>query len=439
MKHQRWLLGEIDAWLAEGLIDEQHAVALRKRYASQAQSLPWARIIFSSIGAVLLGLGLILLFAYNWAAMPKFAKLAVVFATLIGAHGAALWCRDPARFHPALGESLQLLGTMLFGAGIWLVAQIYHIDEHYPNAFLIWSLGALALAWARPSIAQGIAACLLIGLWHGSKVFDFQTPNHLVLLLLLAGVAPLALWLRSRVLLFMALGTLYFVIGANLAVFADEWLLPTVLALACLLLALRGIAERGAWFPESAGTLSVLGYPVYFFCVYLLSFPDVLGDVIDPGHDTLALVYLASLALPALGLWGWLLIQQSTAAQRPGLAQWLDQGLVVGVLSVLLLAILFAHDGGRSTQAVALAWLALILCNIALLIHGGVFIICGSAERRPGLTALGVVLIAAVIVTRYLDLFHSLLMRSLAFFIIGAIVFLAGNFYSRRQPGGITS
>jgi len=44
-----------------------------------------------------------------------------------------------------------------------------------------------------------------------------------------------------------------------------------------------------------------------------------------------------------------------------------------------------------------------------------------------------------VIVTRYLDLFHSLLMRSLAFFIIGAIVFLAGNFYSRRQPGGITS
>ena len=40
-----------------------------------------------------------------------------------------------------------MLGTLFFGAGIWLVAQIYHIDEHFPNGFLIWGLGALALAW----------------------------------------------------------------------------------------------------------------------------------------------------------------------------------------------------------------------------------------------------------------------------------------------------
>lgn len=44
---------------------------------------------------------------------------------------------------------------MLFGAGIWLVAQIYHIEEHYPNGFLIWGLGAMALAWALPSGGSG--------------------------------------------------------------------------------------------------------------------------------------------------------------------------------------------------------------------------------------------------------------------------------------------
>ena len=41
---------------------------------------------------------------------------------------------------------------MLFGAGIWLVAQVYHIEEHFPDGFLIWGIGALALAWAMPSI-----------------------------------------------------------------------------------------------------------------------------------------------------------------------------------------------------------------------------------------------------------------------------------------------
>ena len=52
------------------------------------------------------------------------------------------------------------LGTMFFGAGIWLIAQVYHIDEHYPNGFLLWGLGALAMAWALRSIPQAIvAAC----------------------------------------------------------------------------------------------------------------------------------------------------------------------------------------------------------------------------------------------------------------------------------------
>ena len=45
-------------------------------------------------------------------------------------------------------KSLHLAGTILFGAGIWLVAQIYHIDEHYPNAFFFWGFGAMTMAWA---------------------------------------------------------------------------------------------------------------------------------------------------------------------------------------------------------------------------------------------------------------------------------------------------
>jgi uncharacterized membrane protein len=65
--------------------------------------------------------------------------------------GRALGRCSPER--TGLIGGLHLLGTMMFGAGIWLIAQIYHIDEHYPNALLIWSLGALGLAWALPSLS----------------------------------------------------------------------------------------------------------------------------------------------------------------------------------------------------------------------------------------------------------------------------------------------
>jgi uncharacterized membrane protein len=133
-KHIKWLLGEIDLWVNEGIIEPLQAAALKDRYPAPAESVAWGRIIFFSIGAILFGLGVILLFAYNWQRMHKFVKLGVILAALIGAHGAGYWLRRPASRYQTAGEGLHLLGTMLFGAGIWLVAQIYHIEEHYPNA-----------------------------------------------------------------------------------------------------------------------------------------------------------------------------------------------------------------------------------------------------------------------------------------------------------------
>ena len=146
-KYHRWLHNEIAAWLADELIDPRQAEQLRVRYPLSG-GITWSRLIFSIIGAVIFGLGVILFFAYNWAEMPKYLKLGVVFGSLVLAHGLGFRFTTPDKDNRSLGEGLHVLGTMLFGAGIWLVAQIYHIDEHYPNAFLVWGTGALALAWA---------------------------------------------------------------------------------------------------------------------------------------------------------------------------------------------------------------------------------------------------------------------------------------------------
>ena len=73
-----------------------------------------------------LGLGVILLFAYNWQDMHKFAKLGVIFGALLLAHGGGLWLRQQ-RCPDGVVEAAHLLGSMLFGADIFLIAQIYHI------------------------------------------------------------------------------------------------------------------------------------------------------------------------------------------------------------------------------------------------------------------------------------------------------------------------
>ena len=147
---------------------------------------------------MILGLGIILLFAYNWNVMPKAAKLALILFALVGAHAGDIWLWRRPGWHRQLGEALCVLGTMFFGAGIWLVAQIYHIDEHFPNGFLIWGLGALAMAWALPSPAHGLLAVVVLCIWNCTEAWDFQMPVHWGPLLLLLGPGALAWWQRSR-------------------------------------------------------------------------------------------------------------------------------------------------------------------------------------------------------------------------------------------------
>ena len=83
------------------VIRTEQAEALKSRYPAPGEAIAWSRIIFFCLGAVLFGLGVVLLFAYNWQQMHKFAKLGVILAALIGAHGAGRWLwRPPAATGP---------------------------------------------------------------------------------------------------------------------------------------------------------------------------------------------------------------------------------------------------------------------------------------------------------------------------------------------------
>ena len=83
-KHLKWLETQLPDWVNAGLISNPQASAIRTHYHDSDSSL--ARTAFSSIGAILFGLGIILFFAWNWDALHRFTKLAIVFAAIVAAH-----------------------------------------------------------------------------------------------------------------------------------------------------------------------------------------------------------------------------------------------------------------------------------------------------------------------------------------------------------------
>jgi hypothetical protein len=285
-RHVRWLREQLLLWVAQGIVSPAQANRIRSLYPEPKAGAPWGTIIFAGLGAVVFGLGVILLFAYNWQAIPKAGKLAVIFLAILAAHGAGQWLLAKPGWQRPVGEALAVLGTMLYGAGIWLVAQIYHIQEHYPNGFLFWALGALALAWAMPSVAQGILAVVLLCIWGCSEAWGFDRAMHAAPLLLLVAGGGLAWWLRSVLLLVLVLAGFTLALLAAAGSLTGDLVLPVWLCVAAGFIAVGKLSRCGSWFPGS----SAVRRPVAVKLKLHNASTDDLAIVDLPGNRSWALV-----------------------------------------------------------------------------------------------------------------------------------------------------
>jgi uncharacterized membrane protein len=437
-KPHRWLLVEIERWTAEKIISAEQAATLRQRYSAPLDGPPWGLIVFASAGAAVIGLGVILLLAYNWNEIPKFGKLALVFAAVIGAHVGGLTLYRQDGWQRRLGEAFSLLGTMLFGAGIWLVAQIYHIDEHYPNGFLLWALGALAFAWVLESIPHALLATVLLAIWGGSEVFHFHAPQPWAISLVVLGVVTLAWRKSSALLLAFALAAIELLLIANVVNYGGLARSFTAsLAFAGLLIgAARISAALRPKFSAGADVLAFFGFAGFFVCSYILGFAEAAEDVLDwsrhPGtHAGLATAHAWALLALAAAAWAWIAWQALARKTRHiAVEEWLVPiALVYGYGLALL--------GARHYAVLIAASFNLILLGIATM-----WMWRGCSESRLRPTVIGSLLLAAVVLARYFDLFQSLAARGLAFILLGGIFMAEAMYYRKNRraadsnPGG---
>ncbi len=346
----------------------------------------------------------------------------MILAAVAGSHGAAQWLAHRGTQRQSVVEGLHILGTMLFGAGIWLVAQIYHMDEHYPNAILVWSLGALALGWSIPSLAQGFLAVVLLSLWAGFEAIEFNWVNHWVLPMVAVGVLPLAWQQRSPVLLFFAL--LAVIVALVLATFPIDYEVPVAPAFFIgAFYVLAGMSAAGCDFPRSEPVLKSLGFAVVFVALFTLSFPGAIEILDDYTLTGVAALLYFSVPL-ALAVLAWLWIANSRLRGIDDIWRW-HWGLLV--LSLILVV-------GVSLKVLPLpGWWSAVPFNLIFLAHCTAFIVHGSRTANGKLVGIACTLFAALVISRYVDLFDSLLLRSLVFLLLGGGLFLVGNFYQRAH------
>ncbi len=424
--HSRWLAGEIDRWLRERIITPEQGARLRALYPEARPAISWGLVVFSGLGAVIVGLGVILLLAYNWDDIPKFAKLALLFGSMIAAHAAGARLREQPGWRPQLGEALSLLGSVLFGANIWLIAQIYNIDEHFPNGFLFWGLGALALAWAMDSVPQALLAVVVLTIWGCSEVAGFATAIDWSWALVALGAGALAVRRRSVLLLAVVLASVYVLLLCN----AGHWgggdgVFLAAMALSILLLAARWLAAESRW-PGANGLLVFFGMAGFLFCAYLLGFKGVAKDLLDwrtvdeAGFAPAA--YRWGLPAAALAAWIGLIARKAMGAGPPVPRE------------VWLCPIALVYCQGIAAAGVAgdgefVAW----VFNLVVLGVAAAWMVRGCRDGLAGPTILGSLLLAVLVFARYFDLFENLAARGVAFLALGGVLFAEGFYYRRLR------
>ena len=126
-RNRQWLAAEMRRGAREGLVvraGKRTAFSItRKRATAGGKSAGSATTRFDVGGGGSVGLAALLLIGYNWEAMPKPAKLAVIFGVIAVTHGAGFWLRYDRKAR-GLSEVVFFLGCLFYGCGIWLVAQI---------------------------------------------------------------------------------------------------------------------------------------------------------------------------------------------------------------------------------------------------------------------------------------------------------------------------
>ena len=379
---------EVVEWEREGTINAEQAQAILARYPEDYGDYEAARrrqalvVGFSILGAALVGLGIITFFAANWDEISRAVKLGALIAGVVLSYGAGylLWQRLG---YTAVGIALVLLGSIIFGAGVHLIGQIYHVPVDHPNLIAFWFLGVLPLAYAIRSRPVMVLAIVLFMAAVGFRLSYWEQ-----------FVGPVD---------FIAIPALY--VGLGLAVYS-----------------IGRVKQQFPTWDDLGSVFRAIGLVVAFGALYLTTFLDLHeggGEVDVPGYRYWVLAYaVAVVAVVSLAWVAW----RRRLPPRQSPTEYVELAAVVLLLAASHLVVHVPSEDAAVYTIVFNVLFALSVLGI---------LVSGYLQGNEGRVNLALALIALFIISRYFE--YSTTLFDLSLVLVGAgIILLAGGFLLER-------
>lgn len=415
--------------ISQGVIDEATARRIEAYYLKNtttgAQKL---LLIFAVLGALLAGLGIILIIAHNWDNLTISIRLVLSFTPLLLTQLFLLYFWIKKSQNRPLIESVSILNFFAFPACLSLISQIYHISSSLDQFLLVW----LFLTWPLifyPGSKMVRILFILVTTWYGCELRYFTFDGEMPLWYIPFIAIPFLHYIfqnknKADDYLTAWLLGVSVIIMTGAFVESNHWLLFPLYILLFNLFYLpgqlyAGVHKRQFW-QNPWLSMGQLGFAV---CSFLLTY-DFYWKAIPPTLPVFAtfvkspevLQLLFFIFITAVGIHllirhkGWRFLVPEMAAS-----------ITLIILVVLSLILTLPPKTG------------VIAANFILFASGVYYLVRGINEKDFRNTNFGLLCISAIIIARFFDQNISFIIRGLLFILMGAGFFTANYFIVKNQ------
>lgn len=421
------LVDESKKWVDAGLIDSGHEARINAFYKGQVE---YKRLIntVTSLGSILIGLGILLFVASNWQYLSRPTKISIIFFVIAFFHLTGFYFRYIKNKYFGLGEGFLLIGAFAFGAGVWLIAQMYHIHYNFSAGILFWILGILPVVVIFRSWTVLVLSAILSFIWLSSYQIYYLNREVYGFLVLLTVLVALCYSLRQRFSLFVMVAAFaewlfhFWVLKCfpreetlDAGVLIPQIFLVTAyIFLGCILYGVGIWHERSNRYNCFSFLYKFLGVIFVTASAYSLTFAHhYYKDSVAVGaigfRVLCVILFFISLAIL------YRLYKRAEGTPDAKEAQFLLMLFLLAPFSLVLSLV--------SLKA------ASVIYNLILLVQVFVFMYLGFVRHSEGIFRLAIIVFFIDILSRYFDTFWKMMPRSLLF-IFGGIILIVGAVFA---------
>lgn len=171
------LLEDLQSLVNQNVISEETATRIRSHYAAkQLGSSNRMLVVFGILGALLTGLGIILIVAHNWYSFNKAVKLIFAFFPLLIGQAGCVYCLLK-NDKPGIKEAASTFLFFSIAASISIVSQVYQVNGSIIDFLFLWMLLSLPVVYTMNSSMTSLL--YLIGItWYAAETNYFVSFQH---------------------------------------------------------------------------------------------------------------------------------------------------------------------------------------------------------------------------------------------------------------------